>query len=319
MGLTSMLTGSPVAGAFVAGKVADLAEDLIFRRLAGKLAGSAAAASERLGAAVERFTNLAERGARAVPVATTKALASVSYASPDALAPARNQLPTTDERVRLYRQREHELRSQVTPGPDGRPVMTLAARRDLHQRLAGVAALSPGLADKLETVAARRVEFLASKLPKRPEIGLAVGPDRYQPSRMEIATFARFAAAVEDRDGIVDRLSDGTLTPEDAEVLREVYPETYADVQAQLLDKLPQLRETLPYERRVTLSILFGVAVDPSMDPAVLNILQGTFAAEPGTQGGMTPPQPNRPRGTPRSLDKPRQNEKPTPAQERAG
>jgi hypothetical protein len=311
----SALTGSPWLGAVLAGKVADLAEDVLLRRLAGKLSQGAAAHSERLGAAVERFAKVAERGAQAAPLAATKVLGSVSYASPAAVVatPARAQAVATNERVKVYREREHELLSQVAAGPDGRPTMTPAARRELHGRLAGVAAVSPGLADKLESVAARRIEFLASRLPKRPDAGLAVGPDRWQPSSMDVARFARYVAAVEDPAGVVERLGDGTLTPEDAEALREVYPETFAAVQAQLLDTLPTLRESLPYERRVSLSILLGVPVDPAMQPGVLRILQGNYAAEPGTGGGTAPPRPQLPHGTPKSP------EKPTAAQERAG
>ena len=43
----------------------------------------------------------------------------------------------------------------------------------------------------------------------------------------------------------------------------------------------PTLRATLPYERRLALSMLTGVPVDPSLDPRILATLQADYAAEP--------------------------------------
>jgi len=60
---------------------------------------------------------------------------------------------------------------------------------------------------------------------------------------------------------------------------------------------------------------MFGVAVDPAMDPRVLAVLQSTYAAEDGTDGGAQAP-PVKPHfGALGSL----LGDKPTKAQERAG
>jgi hypothetical protein len=95
-------------------------------------------------------------------------------------------------------------------------------------------------------------------------------------------TFARYAAAAEDPDSIVDRLAAGSITPEDAEVMREVYPEKYAQITAHIAAHLPELRASLPYQRRLALSIFSGVPVDPAMHPEVLSVLQAQF--DPGAR-----------------------------------
>lgn len=327
-GLASPVVG-PLLGSLLGAKVAGAVGEAALGKLGGKLSGAAAMGAKAVQGAVTLFTSPAGKsiagelianipghpGQWAKTPGATKVLTSVSYASPEAVKsrPQRPQAPTKNPLVSAYRDRERELSSQVQPGPDGRPVMSLPARTALHERLSGVAAVNPMLADKMETVAARRIEYLASKLPKRPDMGLPLGPDRWQPSRFAMASFARTAAAVEDPVGVLHRLSDGTLSPEDAEALRTVYPEMYADAQRQVMERLPELRETMPYARRLTLSILMGVPVDPAMAPNVLAVLQGNFKGEPGTQGGAQPPKPSQPRGTPKSLDKP------TSSQERAG
>jgi hypothetical protein len=169
------------------------------------------------------------------------------------------------------------------------------------------------VADKMETIGARRVSFLASKLPKRPDLPvMQLGPDNWRPSDMAIRRFARYVAAVEDPGSIEERLADGSVTPEDAEAIRTVYPEMYEDIKMRIIEQLPELQKQLPYERRLALSIFSGVPVDPAMHPRILRVLQGSFANEPGSEGGTQAPRAQPRFGTMTKPDA-------TPAQERAG
>jgi hypothetical protein len=135
-------------------------------------------------------------------------------------------------------------------------------------------------------------------------------PKTWQPSDIEMRTWARRVAGVEDPHGIVERLASGEVTPEDAETMRAVYPEMYADIQHQIMSQLGELRAKLPFQRRLAMSIFSGVPVDPCLDPRVLAALQGTFAGEQGTEGGTQAPKAQPAFG---SVSKPA----PTPAQER--
>jgi hypothetical protein len=127
---------------------------------------------------------------------------------------------------------------------------------------------------------------------------------------MEMRKTARYMAAIEDPIGIVERLSNGAITPEDAEVMREVYPEMYADIQQQIMAKLPTLQKTLPHQRRLALSIFSGLPVDPAMHPRILETLQASFTDEPGTEGGMQAPTPQPQFGSVK-------NQEATPAEQR--
>jgi hypothetical protein len=302
---TGVLPGGPIGMMLAApiGRAADKIADLVKGRLARTTGESAA----RSGKAVNAFLQAGKVGARVAPVAATKVLRSVAYgpSEPD-------PHPTGDELVDSFRAREREIRRQVVTAPDGTSQVTPVAREAIAARLAGAFMASPMIGDQMEAAAVRRLGFLASKLPRRPDFGtIPIGPDRWRPSAMELAKFARYVAAVESPDTIEERLVDGSLTPEDAEVLREVYPERFAELQRELVERLPELQETLPYERRLSLSILFGVPVDPTMTPSVVATLQASFADEPGTEGGVQAP-----RAVPQfgSVTRP----EPTPGQERA-
>jgi len=174
--------------------------------------------------------------------------------------------------------------------------------------LRGIKAVDPLTADRLESQAARRVEFLAGKLPKRPRV--AVG--NWQPPNSEIRKFARYVAAVEDPSSVLERAASGTISPEGAEALRTVYPEQFADIQRQVIETLPELRDKLPRDKRIALSILTGIPIDPAMEPRILARLQATYATEPGTEGGAQAPTPQPSFG---SVSR----EQPTKAQRRAG
>ena len=173
------------------------------------------------------------------------------------------------------------MREAVASGPDGRPAVKPHVREKIAGSLRAVAAYQPLLADRMETLAARRLEFLASKLPKRPDIGgIPVGPDNWQPSELDMRKWARYVDAAEDPIGVLERVAAGQISPEDGETMRELYPEQLNQFTMQVLAKLPELRQTMRYDRRLALSMLTGVAVDPSLDPRILAVLQQQFSTE---------------------------------------
>lgn len=310
--LPAMGALGPVLAPILGGKAAQMATDLVF----GRLGKAAAEAAERTTKAVDRFISVAQSSQKALPPLASKVLTSYSYAEEPKRGPGRpKSAPEIEakgetELVKSFRAREKEIRSQV----GGNLKLTPAARQAIGARLAPVGAYAPSLADQIETLAARRVEYLASKLPRRPDSAMSMlGPDTWQPSDMAIRSFARTMAAVEDPGGVEERLADGTVTPEDADAYKAVYPERFEDLKRQIVDRLPELQKTLPYERRISLSIFSGVPVDPTMQPRLIARLQGNFAAEPGTEGGTQAPKPQPQFG---SVSK--DIEKPTPAQERS-
>jgi hypothetical protein len=294
---------APLVGAKASGMIGSQ----VFGRL-GKATTEAAARTSR---AVDAFLDVTRRVTPVAPVLASKVLGAVRYA-PDRekrSEPAQGK-PTL---ATSFKARSEEIRSQTAFAPDGSTVMRPQARQAMAAQLAPIRAANPIMADRMETLAARRLEFLASKLPRRADLGtLQTGPDRYQPSDLEMRAFARYAAGVEDPGGIEERLAAGQITPEDAEVMRQVYPERLAEITRQIVEQLPTLRQTLPYPRRLALSILTGVAVDASMHPRVLAVLQSQYVSEEGTEGGTQAPRAQAQFGSVKSTDKA------TPAQERA-
>lgn len=256
----------------------------------GGLARAQDAVAKRMAAAVAAFADVAAKVTPAAPVLATKTLGAVGF-GPAAKAKRDSKADKSPALPELYKARSDEIKAQTAYGPDGQPRMRPEARAKMAAQLAGVRAADPVLADRMETAAARRIEYYASKMPRRPDLGaLQTGPDRWQPSEFEMRAWARTIAAGEDPGGIAERLAAGTITPEDAEVMRALYPEQLAELTQQILQRLPTLQAQLPYHRRLALSILTGAPVDPAMHPRILRRLQASFKNEAGTAGGTHAP-----------------------------
>lgn len=278
-----------------------------------KIGANSTAVATRASKAIGLFLNAGAKVGPRAPIIASRTLASVRFSDSPEEKRAKRKGQKSPALAESYRARSRELRELTAPGPDGAPIMRMDARQKIADRIAPIRAASPLLADRIETTKARAIEFLASKLPRKPALpGMSLAADTWQPSDMEMRGWARLVAAVEDPTGVVERLASGEVTPEDAEAMREVYPEIYADIQAQIMMQIGELRARLPYRRRLALSIFSGVPVDPVLDPRVLAAVQASYAIEEGSEGGSVAPRPQPQFG---SVSK----EKPTPAQERAG
>lgn len=293
----------PIVAAPLASAGGKILGDLVFKR--GSKA--VAAASLRKDAAIAKLFEVGGKVGRVAPPIATRVLAATTFAP---------ELPQKVKKPKtlggLYKAREQEILSQVTMGPNG-ITMRPEARQALADSLRGVRAVSPVLADKMETAKNREVSFLAKKLPKKPDfLQHVAGPYDYVPSKTAMRTFARYVAAISDPNGVIERLADGTLSPEDAEAYREVYPEQYAAIQRSIIEEIAKLRKQLSYPKRLSLSIFSGVAVDPALDPRIFKHLQAQFTNEPGSEGGTQAPTPQPQFGSVK-------NPEATPGQERAG
>ncbi len=273
----------------------------------GKAAGEAAVRSAK---AVSKFLEPAAKVTRVAPPLATRVLTRVRFSDDEETSKPKNL-------AEAFAARSSELRGQTQYGPDGTPIMRPEARQALADRLAPIGVVDPQLADEMETIAARRIEFLAAKLPRRPDIGgLPLGgKDRWQPSEMEQRQFAAYVDAVEDPVGVIERLGDGVITPEAGEVMREVYPEMHAQIVQDITMRLPELRESLPWHKRLSLSIFSDVPVDPSLQPHILRGLQAQFSTEEGTEGGTQGPKAAAQFGSVSAKN----DVEPTAAQSRAG
>lgn len=291
----------------VVGRVAELASAA--GAAAKGLRGAVGRGMRKTAEATSAFLARAEKAAAATAPVATRVLASVRYAPHDD-----KKEPPPATLAGLYKARTDEIKSQTAYDTAGVPKLRPEARARMAAQLDGVRAADPIAADRIETLAARRIEYLSSLIPRRPDFGIAqLGPDDWQPSDMQMRSFARSVAAVENPAAVEERVARGVVTPEDAAAYWAVYPERAQHFKTEIVNGMATSKTRMPYRKRLALGIFTGTPLDPSMHPVVLARLQGHFAAEPGTQGGTQAPIAQPQFG---SLKK--SVEVPTPAQTRA-
>lgn len=306
-GVTALAHAIPGVGA-MAPFVGKWAGDAVGKTFES-LSAAKAAVSARSQQALDAFLNVTTKTPAATAVTATQVLAQAKFG--DGPEASGKKLPD------LFKARSAEIRNQTMYGPMGNVVIRPEARQAIAKRLAPIALVNPLLADKLETLQVRKTEFISSKIPRQPDVGgLQIGPDNWKPSDLEMRSWARTIRAVEDPGSVEDALAHGMVTPEAADAYRSVYPERFAAMQRETFERVPQLAKKLPLKRCIALSIFTGVPLIPALQPNILQVLQGNFAADPGSQGGAMAPRPAPSFG---ALGSMKSADKPTASQARAG
>lgn len=144
----------------------------------------------------------------------------------------------------------------------------------------------------------RAVNFLQSKEP--PKAGdvnkLQPGLNSTAPSDLDKQKFILYSRTIRDPMSVLKDFRNGSVSPEQVETLKAVYPKLYDDIRQRVLtsvNDMTQKGKEVPYRRRLELASLFGAPdMDPTLNPAYIQQIQGTFGS--GTQApqpGQSPQQ----------------------------
>lgn len=274
-GSMGMAVGGPMA-AVAGGFMGRAAGNATFDRFARKVLSSNARRGVALKATVAKmFAGTAERVAKTVPRAS-KIVPSIMYASRDhadrTLGPSKMQ-PAKDPLVNEFRQRARELDSTTERAPGGGFAARMTALQELHDQMLGAWHVAPDVANGIEKLQKLKLEYLAGKMPRDPTPPhLQAGPGTWEPSHAQIAKFARIMEVCESPEPAIERVANGTATPDDVETLRTIWPSHYNEVRNQCMQQIATLQKTLPYSTRLNLSILLDVPVDPALTPEALQV-----------------------------------------------
>lgn len=254
-----------------------------------KVAAKSAELRDRAAAVVDRILLGASKTARVARQPTVAAGAKLLDTLSHSLYPHEEKHPAKPSSpLEAVKARVNELSAAVT-NPDA---VKAAVRKSVQ-------ASDPDIMAAIESATLRKLAYLHKHAPKAPAPGL-LAAKTWTPGKMEIEKFARRVRAAEDPVSVLDELEAGTLTPEAADTLRSVYPTLFGDVQMRLISRAADLEVTVPYRRRLTISALFDVPLDDSLQPQNLARLQQVYNSSGGAspdaagaaQGGQ-PPSPS--------------------------
>lgn len=151
-------------------------------------------------------------------------------------------------------------------------------RRAMGPELEALAAEAPETAAAIEAALGRAAAFLQSKLPTMEPPGPFGGGGYVNP--LEVDRWLRYRGAVVKPGAVVGRLYTGTITHEDVEALRAVYPKHYEQLARGVMDALADAADSgraVPYESRVALGRLLDLPLDPAQAPDRIAAVQAMF------------------------------------------
>lgn len=168
-----------------------------------------------------------------------------------------------------------------------------APNAKLGQVAAQLSGAPPGVVQAVQAKAMTAAQFLQGKLPQRaPQPTLTPQLQKSEPSPVEMATYLRYARAVDDPLSVLDDAKAGRVTREGAEALRTVYPQMYAQLQGMVMQQVATLEKPLSYAQALQMSILLDLPTDPSLAPAAIARQQKAYqdgAALAQAAGGPAP------------------------------
>lgn len=164
-----------------------------------------------------------------------------------------------------------------------RQVTTLVQDPEKMQRVLesvadGLDEHAPDTAQDLRMATAKAIHFLASKAPQTKP--MAPGLPDVEPTSSELNKFSKYLDAVNDPTSVLDDALSGTLGPEKLEAVKAVYPETFAQMQAELASRIADATR-IPYQRRIQISALLGQDMTGTLNPRMALSAQSVYGAAP--------------------------------------
>ena len=145
---------------------------------------------------------------------------------------------------------------------------------------------APEHATHVVATASRAVTHLSSRVPPlafAPSVSVG-GPRLTAAQRVpeyQQRAFLEAAQVVDDPLRVLDSAERGTLSFEQVDALRAVYPALHAQLVQQVVEEVADRDAEIPYQARVTLSVLTGAQTDPTLSPDYVRRSQLQYAGAP--------------------------------------
>lgn len=258
----------------IAGQVSKLEEQAaaaapgqVRRALLEKLTAAKEAGAARVAAIREKAADLGEKAGR-----VRKALPGAPALAVEADRVQGRAAASRDEEYQKTRQRYADLAQSP-------------AR--IAEATASVRIGRPDLAKGLDAKLAEIVTYVNKQAPASTAFTLTPGAVKDLPPESEQARFIALARTAESPLSVLDDLQKGTLTSEQMQVVKDLYPTLHADIVERVVTKLSERKTPLPYEKRLQLGLLLVAPTDVSLEPDFIASTQATFT--PPAQAGPAP------------------------------
>ena len=125
----------------------------------------------------------------------------------------------------------------------------------------------PNIKSEYNNLLTAQMNYLQQNMPKDTNPVNPFVKNQWQPNDSQLNKFERIASVVHDPFTVVEDLKNGSLTKDQVDALRNVYPKIYNRIQGKVMNHLAaDKRGGLNYQARLKLGMLFGVNADSSLN-----------------------------------------------------
>jgi hypothetical protein len=157
----------------------------------------------------------------------------------------------------------------------------------LRAKLRPVFNVNPNLGNQIMNHQLRKLDYLRLKVPAFMIMdGIGMQP-KVMIDDGSLNDFANILSAAENPiEAILDGLASNSINMETVETVKALHPSIYSRIQQELIEHSMEIAE-LPYEKRMSLGMLWGVQTDPTLDPNFIAMMQSNHS--PPQNGGTLP------------------------------
>ena len=155
------------------------------------------------------------------------------------------------------------------------------------QSVGGISKALPDHAAVLAGAKARMANYLNSVRPQdnSPKLPFDNEPKSLEKER----SYQKALDLAANPIGILNHIKSGTLTPENLNHLKSMYPEIHDHISKKLTEKIiesQQSGESPPYRTRQSMSLFLGSPLDSTMTPQAIQSIQSLYAPKQPQQSG---------------------------------
>lgn len=164
-----------------------------------------------------------------------------------------------------------------------------ALAKHLAAKMSGLEGAAPNVTSQAAATVQRAVSYLSQAAAQSPKPGPLVA--EWKQSEASKQSFARKYEAVTEPLSVLKKAAAGTVTSDEVQALRVVYPQLAREIETKLLDRVTD-GKPMPYRARLGVAMLTGAAPDGTTAAAAIAANQATHRAAPrkqDAQGGPTP------------------------------
>ena len=153
----------------------------------------------------------------------------------------------------------------------------------LEQRtIAGVESFNDTMPETAKGVMDRQVkmvEFLKGKIPRDPrsetmDLMNKFNKREWKPSKYQIREFEKYLSASVAPMTVFEDIGKGRVSVQQMEALQVLYPEMYKYMTFSVINEVASSTKPIPYSNRIKLSLVMGMPLDSSLEPATIRALQ---------------------------------------------